>query len=152
MAIITQRSAGGVVFRTSPGGIQVCLMLDSYGYWTFPKGKVEANETAEQAALREIAEEVGLGDLRLIGYASDASYRYRAGPDLVKKTVHWYLVEAPPEAELRPQRSQQVEDAGWFPADTALKMIGYRSVRSALRKALSMLRQRGLGANPVRAG
>jgi ADP-ribose pyrophosphatase YjhB (NUDIX family) len=133
-----------MVFRVLPAGIQLCLILDSYGYWTFPKGKLEAGETEEQAALREISEEVALRDLRVLGHVSDAAYRYRAGPDLIKKTVCWYLMEAPPEAEPRAQRGEKVGDAGWFAPEAALKMIGYRTVRSALRRALEMLGERGI--------
>jgi ADP-ribose pyrophosphatase YjhB (NUDIX family) len=144
VAVIAQRSAGGVVFRRRAAGIEVCLILDSYGYWTFPKGKVEAGETEEQAALREIAEEVALRDLRVLGHVSDAAYRYRGGSDVIKKTVYWYLMEAPPDAEPRPQPGQKVEEAGWFEPEAALKMIGYRTVRSALRRALEMLGERGI--------
>ena len=143
MAVITQESAGGVVFRALPAGIQVCLILDSYGYWTFPKGKVEGEESAQEAAVREIAEEVGLRDLRMMGHVSDVRYRYRAGADVVKKTVRWFLLEAPAEAEPQARQEERVEDAGWFAPKTALKMIGYRTVRSALRRALAMLKDRG---------
>src|SRR5580700_5389769 len=52
-------SSGGVVVRRSPDGYEVCLVNDGR-YWGFPKGHIEAGETPEVAAMREISEETGI--------------------------------------------------------------------------------------------
>ena len=56
----TQISAGGVVYRHHEGALQIQLILDRYGKTSLPKGKMEAGETVEQTALREICEETGI--------------------------------------------------------------------------------------------
>ena len=55
-------SAGVVVVRNSPEQ-RLYLLLRAYNYWDFPKGKVEADETPLDAAIREVQEESGLRDL-----------------------------------------------------------------------------------------
>lgn len=54
--------AGGVVYRTNGGTIEYLLVpaASSPGEWVFPKGHIEAGETPEQAAVREVAEEAGV--------------------------------------------------------------------------------------------
>src|SRR2546430_1719323 len=42
------------------------LIIFRHGKWDLPKGKMEADETAESAAIREIQEECGIGKLVLI--------------------------------------------------------------------------------------
>src|ERR1700704_2383760 len=56
------KAAGGLVCRPGPAGlIEVALIhRPAYDDWSFPKGKLERRETAEAAALREVAEETGL--------------------------------------------------------------------------------------------
>lgn len=39
------------------------LLLRAYNYWDFPKGKVEADESPLQGAVREVQEESGISDL-----------------------------------------------------------------------------------------
>jgi len=137
--ILSQTSAGGIVFRTHGREPEVCLILDDYGTWTFPKGKVEPGETLEQAALREVREEVGITDVRLAVQAGESEYRFPIGDDVCKKTVHWFLMEASPDTECTPVRSEHVQDAGWFPPRQALSTIGYRNLRPVLRRALDLL-------------
>lgn len=136
----SQTSAGGIIFRRRGVDIQLCLIRDDYGAWTFPKGRVETGETAEQAALREVREEVGLAQVRVAGEAGVSKYRFPRGDDLYRKTVHWFLMEAPADAEVTPSRAEHVQDAGWFAPREAQSMIGYRNLRPLLRRALRCLR------------
>ena len=56
------RSCGAVVVRASEDGWKL-LMLRVFRHWDFPKGLMEAGETPEQTALREVREESGIEDL-----------------------------------------------------------------------------------------
>ncbi|MBA2439618.1 MAG: NUDIX hydrolase [Thermoleophilaceae bacterium] len=54
-------AAGGVVLRQGHDAIEVCVVhRPRYGDWTLPKGKLEPEESFEEAALREVEEETGL--------------------------------------------------------------------------------------------
>ena len=54
-------AAGGVVVRQGERGTELCVVhRPRYGDWTLPKGKLDAGETFEEAALREVREETGL--------------------------------------------------------------------------------------------
>lgn len=54
------------------------------GLWEFPGGKLEPNETAEQALIREVKEEVGL-DVLKHQFLGEVSHQY------VDKTVHLHI-------------------------------------------------------------
>jgi 8-oxo-dGTP diphosphatase len=55
------RAAGGLLLRPGSGGaLEVALVhRPKYDDWSFPKGKLVAGETFEEAALREVEEETG---------------------------------------------------------------------------------------------
>ena len=56
MGQVTDISAGVIVVRHQIDGWNF-LLLQSFGYWDFPKGGIEAGEESLQAAVREVEEE-----------------------------------------------------------------------------------------------
>lgn len=120
------KSAGGIVLGNSGDIALVRNREDTL--WFFPKGHVEEDETLEEAARREIAEETGITDLEHIADLG-AYQRPRILPDgsyheTQMKEIHMYLFAAPMYAALAP--SMEIADACWKP---------YREVAGALEDA-----------------
>jgi 8-oxo-dGTP pyrophosphatase MutT (NUDIX family) len=136
-------SSGGVVVRRSSTGFEVCLVSDGR-HWGFPKGLLEAGETPEAAALREISEETGIAsqDLTIGGALPVSEYVYRR-PNrgaLVFKRVHHFLVEAPAGTALRPDPAE-IAEAAWLAIDAARTRLNYKSSVEVLDAAVAMLAQ-----------
>jgi ADP-ribose pyrophosphatase YjhB (NUDIX family) len=128
----TAYSAGGVVYRTDDGGVDVVLIAtQSGGRWGLPKGHVRRGETAEAAAVREIAEETGLlGDIER--HLATIEYWFRAGPTRIHKYVDFFLVRYT-GGDLVPQQAE-VDDARWFTLDQALQLASFDRERDVLEQ------------------
>ncbi|MFS0727506.1 NUDIX hydrolase [Paenibacillus sp. 1P07SE] len=135
---MVEYSAGGVVFRRTDTGLQVQLIQDRYGKISLPKGKMEAGETIEQTALREIVEETGIVG-KIIEPIDQIKYQYRDEvKGKVNKEVHYYLVEAV-GGTLQAQ-VEEIRGVDWFTPEEAWRrqrQSGYdnndRIVAGALR-------------------
>ncbi len=128
------------------------MIKDSYGRWTFPKGHIESNETLEETARREIAEETGLDEHQLIKrtelgdieywftspYARDRAQAKDKGPVTIHKFVTYYLFELSNEVELIAQPGE-VEAVDWVPLDELLKRNEYEDNIGAIKRTLNWL-------------
>ena len=103
-------AAGGIV-RDEEGGI---LMIYRLGRWDFPKGKVEPDESWEEAALREVQEETGLHGLSLLQPSSNTYHTYTLRGIPVLKITHWYPMRAAKQP-LVPQTEEDIRQAEWVP-------------------------------------
>src|SRR5919107_2660378 len=73
------KAAGGVVRRDGAGGPELAVAhRPRYDDWSFPKGKLDPGERWEDAALREVREEIGL-TCRLGGELPPEHYRDNKG-------------------------------------------------------------------------
>ncbi len=138
-------SAGGVIYRTTPGDTQVLLIRDSYGHWGFPKGHVEPGETGEEAALRECREETGLDRLEIAGGVATTDWYFRLGGAVVHKYCDYYLLIADPGEEAVPQRTEGIRECIWLSPAEAVERVTYENARQVLRRALKDLRPAGAG-------
>ncbi|MBA4072977.1 MAG: hypothetical protein C0497_14255 [Gemmatimonas sp.] len=135
-------SAGGVVFRRSPDGVRVLLIRDSYRNWGFPKGHLEADESPDAAAVREVREETGLTGLALTGPLEVIDWNFRFRGRLVHKVCHFYLIEAA-HGRARPLRREGITACKWFTFDEATSLVSYENARMVLAGARAMLEPDG---------
>ena len=119
----------------SPSGGKTVLAL--------PKGLVDAGETPEQTALREVREETGL-ETTLVGKLGDIKYVYTrswVGGERVFKVVSFYLLryESGKLGEIGPEMRIEVRRAEWIPLDDAPRQLAYKGEREMAAKALEYI-------------
>ena len=130
-----QFAAGGVVVRKTEGGIEVLLIKDGYGRWTWPKGHMEEGEKPWETALREISEETGLKEVGIIEEIGKQQYYFTLKGTKIFKTVFIFLVEESGDGKIKIQ-TEEISDAGWFSPDAALETIEYKGSRELLKKGI----------------
>ena len=142
------RSAGGVVFRRfssddPAGDVRILLLQHETGKWMLPKGTIEAGETPEAVALREVAEEAGLHNVRIVADLGEERYMFywKTEDTYYDKTVHYYLMEFMGVEEATPQREEGFIRCEWVTFSEALDRIKYKETRQVVRRAQTVLTQ-----------
>ena len=103
------KASGGVVLNE----LGETLMIFRRGFWDLPKGKIDENEKKKEAAVREVMEETGISEPKLIKSIGKTHHCYhlRSGPRVIK-TSYWYLMKAKKQA-LTPETSEDIVKAKW---------------------------------------
>ena len=127
------RAAGGIVWRLGGGGgVEVAVIhRPKYDDWSLPKGKLDAGEGWEEAALREVCEEIGLR-CRLGDEVGRVSYTDHRGRP---KVVRYWLME-PLEEVARFRPSREVDELRWLGPEAAIALLSHEHDRELVRRAL----------------
>ena len=114
------RAAGGLVLRSGDGGaLEVALVhRPKYDDWSLPKGKLETDESWEDAALREVREETGI-QAALREELSSVEY---TDPKGRPKTVRYWRME-PIAGEFTPNK--EVDELRWLAPPEAADVLSY---------------------------
>jgi 8-oxo-dGTP pyrophosphatase MutT (NUDIX family) len=122
------KASGGVVRRHDDDGLKVALVhRPRYDDWSFPKGKLDKGESWEDAALREVEEEIGVR-CRLDAELPPTAYKDPKGRD---KVVRYWLME-PLAGEFVP--SDEVDEMRWVTPEEADQLLSYEHDRELLRE------------------
>jgi 8-oxo-dGTP pyrophosphatase MutT (NUDIX family) len=125
------RAAGGVLLRSGPNGTEVAVIhRPKYGDWSLPKGKLDGDESFEQAALREVEEETGMR-AELGPQLSSVSYRDRKGR--TKLVRYWTMSVQGGEFSPGPE----VDELRWLEPDAARELLSYEHDAELVREALA---------------
>ncbi|TRW89217.1 NUDIX hydrolase [Mycolicibacterium sp. 018/SC-01/001] len=130
---VHETSAGGLVIDglDGPKESQVAALIgriDRRGrmLWSLPKGHIERGETAEQTAIREVAEETGIQGSVLAALGS-IDYWFVTEGRRVHKTVHHYLMRFA-GGELSDE-DVEVTEVAWVPVQELPKRLAYADER-----------------------
>ena len=132
-------SAGGVVVKREDGRWLMAAIRPGgrpEGLWALPKGQIDAGESGEATALREVAEETGV-HAELVGPLGETNYTYERKGRRVAKRVAFFLFEYR-SGDLA-DHDHEIEDARWIPLKEAARSLTYAGEREMINRALSRL-------------
>ncbi|MGE5576929.1 MAG: NUDIX hydrolase [Syntrophothermus sp.] len=135
-------SAGGVVFDRG----EALVVQHLRGDWVMPKGHLEAGESPEDAAIREVKEETNL-TVKILARIGQTEYDFRTAGDgqWRHKIVHWFLMRLDGDRdELRAVAEEGMAQARWLGIDEACEQLTFEADRAILRQGWQILEEQGL--------
>jgi predicted NUDIX family NTP pyrophosphohydrolase len=135
-----KRSAGLLLYRRRPGGVEVLLVHPGGplwarrddGAWSIPKGEHGPDEDPLAVVRREFREELGqdpppgrpvpLGELRQPGGKRVSAWALEGELDVAEVRSNTFEMEWPPRSG-RVRRFPEVDRAGWFGLEEARRKL-----------------------------
>jgi len=144
-----EKSAGVIIYTKEFSKIFYLLLhytpaeVGKHGHWGFAKGHVEEDETEEETARREVAEETGIKDIKIIpGFREQEKYFFRKVYGLkgeARKKAPWvfklviFFIGEVKNKEVK--ISDEHIGFVWLPYDEALKKISFKNSKKLLKDA-----------------
>jgi len=114
------------------------LWIERNGKWDLPKGKVEPGEGIEEAAVREVEEETGIGALTLQADLGKTYHTYEEGGIPILKTTFWFKAHHEGGATAgTPQTVEGITGVHWKPLPFDVEILNqtYPSIRALVERA-----------------
>ncbi|NLC32109.1 MAG: NUDIX domain-containing protein [Clostridiales bacterium] len=132
-----EKSCGAIVFRQQDNQLEVLLLKHRAGHWDFPKGHMEAGESEQETALREVLEESGL-TVHIDDTGFRRVIRYSPSRGISKQVV--FFIARYVGGRLTPQHTE-VDQAWWLDPKDALTLLTHQSSRDILSQAMRHLNE-----------
>ena len=117
-------------FKMAPaaGGIVVAddrfVSIVRHGIPDLPKGHIEQGETPEVAAIREVEEETGIANLKIVKDLPSTWHCYLEHGQWTLKRTYWYLMSTAEVLQATPQTEEGI---------TEIKLIGNEEVDAFIK-------------------
>src|SRR5690606_22543220 len=131
---ITVNKAGGGLVENELGQV---LFIFRNGKWDLPKGGIEKNETIEETAIREVEEETGCENLKILEKLEKTYHIFKRNGEYRLKITFWFLMKTSYKGELRGQLSEGIEKVIWVDRKDipALLENSYQNIKLLFEKA-----------------
>jgi 8-oxo-dGTP pyrophosphatase MutT (NUDIX family) len=128
--------AAGCIVENEYGEL---LWMKRNGRWDLPKGKVESGERIEDAAVREVEEETGIGHLELKGALGQTYHTYEMNGNVELKTTFWFkAIHTGGRTAGIPQKEEGISAIVWVPRPMPEDMLAstFASLRRLIEEQL----------------
>jgi len=126
-------AAGGVVKNSK----EEILFIYRNDIWDLPKGKIEKGEEVMDAALREVEEETGVKNLKIIELLENTYHIYTYKDKRIFKVTYWYKMSTGFIGELQPQLEEGITKVEWITKEQIKKVMEntYANIKQCLYKS-----------------
>ena len=143
-------SSGGVVYRKFQipnAKLQIKWLVckhSGYKKWVLPKGLIDEGETAEAAAVREVAEETGVKARIVAKIKPVEKYTYSLNGERIFKIVQYFLMEYV-SGDVA-DHDWEMEEVEWLSFEAACEKLEFSGQKRVLKQAAE-----AVGFEPTRA-
>lgn len=134
-----EKSAGSIIYYLNKESKPVFLFLQNTlktTYLEVPKGKIEGDESVEETAKREVAEETGLNHLKIIpGFKYDLQWFFRLKGEIIKKQAVYLLAKISENEKDNVRISKEHQEFFWLDFTQAMEKIKISANREMIKYA-----------------
>lgn len=135
--MINKVSSGFVPYRNVKNEREYLVLKSRTNDWEFPKGGVESDENLQETALRELEEETGIKNVKIInGFREDYSYDFYHDGSRIDKKVHLYICKV---FDKSVELSNEHTDYQWRDFEQAKNTLTHESTVDILKKSHNYL-------------
>jgi len=103
-------SAGGGIVKNS---FDETLFIYRRNKWDLPKGKKDKGETIDLTALREVKEETGIGNLKIIDFRMKTYHIFKKNNEYCLKETTWYNMISDFDGKFIPEIKEDITKVVW---------------------------------------
>lgn len=131
LKLLPNTIAGGGKVLNERGEILFIYRNDK---WDLPKGKVEAEESIEIAAIREVEEETGVSNLKIVRPLDTTYHIFKRNGKHKIKVTYWYEMKTNYTGALFPQIQEGITRVEWLDENASKEALNqsYSNIKSLI--------------------